>query len=187
MTNRPSLLLTALLAVVSLGATGCSGMRSAMGAGPSATTQARLPAADLTFATTAAGNGMYEVEVSRLAAGKATNARVKEFATMLVSHHTMSNNELMAIMRSKGITPPAALPPDKQAKIAQLSRLSGAEFDREYMHITGVQDHQADITLFDGASRSVNDPELKAFAAKTLPILRQHLQAAQGILGTLAG
>ncbi|QJW83900.1 DUF4142 domain-containing protein [Ramlibacter terrae] len=185
--NRPSLLLTTAMSAAALGAAGCSSMNSSMGAGPSSAAEVRLPAADVTFATTAAGNGMYEVEVSRMAAGKATNPRVKDFANMLVQHHTMANNELLGIMRGKGITPPASLPPDKQAKIAQLSRLSGAEFDREYMRITGVQDHQTDITLFDSASRTLQDPALKGFAAKTLPVLRQHLQSAQGILGTLAG
>ena len=187
MQQRPSLLPTLVLVAAALGAAGCSTTSTSMGAGPSASVAVRLPAADVTFATTAAGNGMYEVEVSRLAAGKATNTRVKEFANMLVNHHTTANNELLAIMRSKGIAPPATLPPDKQAKIAQLSRLSGAEFDREYMRITGVQDHQADITLFEGASRTVQDPALQGFAAKTLPVLRQHLQSAQAILGTLAG
>lgn len=184
---RPPVLLTLALTALVIGATGCASHHSAMGAGPVAATQAQLSATDLAFAHTAAGIGMYEVEASRLAAGKATHVQVKNYANMLVNHHTLSNNELIAVLRAKGVTPPAALPADKRAKVAQLSSLSGDAFDRQYIGMTGVADHQAAITTFEQASRTLSDPDLKAWTVKNLPTLRQHLQSAQGIMGTLAG
>jgi putative membrane protein len=170
---------------------GCAQHRhTAMGASAApaaAPVAARLAPADLAFANAAAGNDMYEIEVSRVALTRASNPQVRNYAQTLINHHTMSSNELIPILRAKGVQPPAALPPDKQAKLAQLSRLQGAEFDREYVRVSGVQDHQAAIALFDQASRTAADPDLRTFATKTLPVLRQHLQAAQTIAGTLAG
>jgi putative membrane protein len=189
-THRLFLLSAVLSAAVA--ATGCAGHHTSMGAGPSAAPAAtsgtaRLAAPDLAFVALAAGTDMYEIQASRLAQTRATNAQVRSYAQMLEQHHTATSNELMTLVRAKGATPPTALPADKQARIDQLSRLSGAAFDREYIRMTGVQDHQAAIGQFEQASRTLADRDLKAFAEKSLPILRQHLQQAQGIAGQIAG
>ncbi|HEX2548161.1 MAG TPA: DUF4142 domain-containing protein [Ramlibacter sp.] len=186
MSLQSNLLAAAIVGAAAL-ASGCSSMHhTSMGAN-AAPTAGRLAAADLSFVTTAAGNDLYEIQVSQLAMQRGASAQVKNYAQMLVNHHTMSSNELKTILAAKGVTPPATLPPDKQAKMAQLQRLNGAEFDREYIRIAGVQDHQTAVTLFEQASRTLADADLRNFAAKTLPVLRQHLQSAQTIGGGLAG
>ena len=171
---------------------GCSSTHHAvMGAAPAApaavVVAARLNAPDLAFATTAAASGMYEVEAGRLAASRAANAQVKRYGQMLVQHHTLSNNELLALMRARGAAPPAALPPDLQAKLGRLQALSGDAFDREFIRVAGVQDHQTAIALFEQHSRAGGDRDLKAWTDKNLPVLRQHLRSAQDIAGQLAG
>lgn len=178
-----------VIAAASLFAAGCAGTHHGMGGTGMGAGAAVMPLAapDLSFVSTAAGNDMYEIEVSRVAMGRTGNAQVRNYAQMLVNHHTMSSTELTAILQRKGVAPPPNLPADKQARIAQLSRLQGAEFDREYIRISGIQDHQTAIGIFDQASRTLADADLRAFAAKTLPVLRQHLQGAQNIAGTLAG
>jgi putative membrane protein len=180
-----------LLTALSLTAlAGCSmPQQGTMGAGPAgaAAAGARLSAADVAFITAAAGGGMYEVEAGRLGAARAANAEVKSFAQMLVGHHTQSNNELMALARAKGLAPSTALPADLRAKANQLAGLSGDAFDREFIRNAGVQDHQTQIAQFEQASRTVADADLKAWVVKTLPVLRQHLQAAQQISGRMAG
>jgi putative membrane protein len=59
-------------------------------------------------------------------------------------------------------------------------KLSGAEFDRKYMEHM-VSDHRKAVAEFKKASESAQDPETKAFAAKTLPKLQDHLTQAQSI------
>lgn len=159
----------------------------ATGAPMGASAAASLSAADMAFVQTAAGNDMYEIEISRVAMGRAPDTAVKSYAQMLINHHTMTTGELTAILRAKGMTPPAGMPADKQAKIAQMSRLQGMDFERQYVRVSGVQDHQAAIGIFEQASRNLNDPDLRNFAAKSLPVLRQHLQAAQDMAGRMAG
>lgn len=65
-----------------------------------------------------------------------------------------------------------------QEMVNKLSALSGAEFDRKYMEEM-VKDHEKDVAAFQRESTSGSDADLKAWAAKTLPTLREHLQLAR--------
>ncbi|HEY8357131.1 MAG TPA: DUF4142 domain-containing protein [Ramlibacter sp.] len=134
---------------------------------------------DRKFIEEAAGSGMFEVQVSQLAASKATDAQVKSYASMLVDHHTAANNELVKIANAKGVELPAAPKRSLRKDIEKLGKKSGAEFDRDYIRDVGIKAHQKDIKLFEKASKDAKDAEVKAFAAKTLPVLRDHLAQAQ--------
>jgi putative membrane protein len=147
----------------------------------------QLAPADVQFVAVASGAGMYEVEAGRLAASRATNPQVRAFAQMLVTEHTANNRELMTLVQSKGATLAPGLPPPLQQKIARLQGLSGAEFDREFVRMTGVQDHTSTIAAFEQGRRSVSDRDVQAYIDRTLPHLRSHLQQAQTIAGTMAG
>jgi len=174
--SQPSLrLLAAALGAVVL-ASGCAGLHDQpqVDARPAA---ARLSSPDLSFVTQAAGMNLYEIEVSQMVMARAASSAVRSYARMLADHHTVASTELQALLAAKGVPAPATLPPDKQARIAQLQRLNGAEFDREYIRITGVLDHRAAITMFEQASRTLADADLRAFASRMLPVLRQHLQS----------
>ena len=133
---------------------------------------------DAQFAVEAASGGMMEVETSQLAQQKAQNAKVKEFAAMLVTDHTAANNELKSLASSKNITLPATMGDDHQKHVKDLNEKSGADFDKAYMKMM-VDDHKEDVDKFEKASEKCEDPDLKAFAAKTLPVLRKHLDAAK--------
>jgi putative membrane protein len=136
---------------------------------------------DRKFIEKAAESGMFEVQVAQLAATKATDANVKSFASMLVDHHTAANNELIQLANAKGVELPAAPPRAKRRDIEKLGKKSGGEFDRDFVREVGVKAHEKDIKLFEHASKDVKDAQLKAFVDKTLPVLRQHLQAAQAL------
>lgn len=138
-----------------------------------------LTPAEETFVVKAASGGLYEVEVSKLAADKATAEPVKKFASMLVDHHSAANAELKALAESRQVKLPDEVPDDKQAKIDKLEKASGDEFDKQYVQTVGIEDHKTDIALFEKASKDAKDPELKAWIDKTLPTLREHLAAAQ--------
>ena len=71
--------------------------------------------------------------------------------------------------------------------IDALGKLSGAQFDREFIHTVGLTDHQEDIKNFENASRSAQDPALKAWIDKTLPTLREHLATARRLEPTTSG
>ncbi|MBC5784193.1 DUF4142 domain-containing protein [Ramlibacter sp. USB13] len=136
--------------------------------------------ADRKFIEEAANSGMFEVQVSQLAASKATDPAVKSFASMLVDHHTAANNELVKIANGRGIELPAAPKRALRRDIEKLGKKqNGEEFDRAFVRDVGIKAHEKDIKLFAKASKDVKDPELKAFVDKTLPVLREHLAAAE--------
>jgi putative membrane protein len=64
----------------------------------------------------------------------------------------------------------------------KLSKLQGAAFDRAYARHM-VSEHKKDISKFERASNNLMDTDLKNFASKTLPNLREHLRMAQEAAG----
>ena len=66
-----------------------------------------------------------------------------------------------------------------------LSRKDGAEFDKSYVDMM-VDQHEADVKLFERAARDAEDSEVRAFASRHLPSLQQHLQRANNLAETAA-
>ena len=139
-----------------------------------------VTADDSKFATDAANGGMAEVALGKLAQTKATNAQVKSFADMMVTDHTKANDELAAIAKAKNITLPAAPDADHQKKLEDLSKLSGKDFDKAYVDAM-VDGHKKTLDLMQNAAKNCADADLKAFAAKTAPIVQTHLDAINKI------
>jgi putative membrane protein len=142
---------------------------------------ASVSSMDKKFAMTAAMGGMAEVEMAQLALTKASSDSVKQYAQKMIDDHTAANTELMSIASSKNITLPTAPDAKHRAMMAKLEKLSGAAFDREYVMNAGHKDHQKMEKLFKDESMKGRDADLKAFAAKTLPVVQQHLQMARAL------
>lgn len=132
------------------------------------------------FWITAAQGGVAEVELSKIAQTKATSLDVKQFARMMVADHGKANAELKALARKKGITLPTTMNSGNQATLTELQNLSGPDFDFEYIKAM-IDNHEADVQLFESQSQDDTDPEAKAFAAKTLPVLQKHLAAIKAL------
>ena len=150
--------------------------------GSAGMSQGTLASTDTSFITTAGASGKAEVALATLAQQKASNDRVRQYATKLHGDHQKANSELTALAAKKKVTIPD-IPADKKAVHDRLSGQSGAEFDRAYM-TQMVQDHKASVSLFTTASSS-SDADVKAFAEKTLPTLKIHLSDAEAILKEL--
>lgn len=141
---------------------------------------AGLSSNDRKFVMDAAMSGMAEVELGRMAVERGASDAVRQFGQRMIDDHTRANEELMQLASTLGLTPPSALDPSHRAAANKLSRLSGAEFDRAYAKMM-VGDHQKAVSLFQRESERGGRAELKAFAARTLPALREHLQMARSL------
>jgi putative membrane protein len=82
-----------------------------------------------------------EVQLGRLGVQHATSPDVKSFAQMMVAEHTKANQELTPIAQQFGVQPPVKLDAKHQAIADRLSKLQGAEFDKEFMQAM-VQAHE---------------------------------------------
>ena len=129
---------------------------------------------DSEFMTKAASGGMLEVELGKVVAQRATTPDVKQFAQQMVTDHTKANNELKAVAAKKNITLPASLGDDQKKVYDNVLTEKGAQLDQKYVSEM-VDDHEEDVKEFQEASTKAGDPAVKAFAAKTLPVLQMHL------------
>jgi putative membrane protein len=50
-----------------------------------------------------------------------------------------------------------------------------------------VQHHEKDVRQFEQESKRATDPDVRAWAEKMLPILREHLQQAQTVSQSVTG
>jgi len=136
--------------------------------------------ADTTFAAKAAISGMAEVALGKMAAAKGASTKVKNFGQMMVTDHSKANNELMGIANGKNIQLPTSLDAEHQAKSDSLSKLSGKDFDIAYINAM-IEGHKKTLALMQSEATNGKDAELKAFAAKTAPVVQMHLDAVQKI------
>ena len=134
--------------------------------------------ADASFIKEAAQGGMIEVELGKAAQEKASNERVKEFGKRMEQDHSKANDDLKKIASDKGIQLPSGLDKQHQAKVDKLTKLSGANFDRQYMQAM-VSDHKQDIKEFQNEANKGKNADVKNFASETLPTLKEHLQLAE--------
>jgi putative membrane protein len=148
-----------------------------------------------TFINQMAVAGKAEVELGNLATQRAQNADVKAFGQMMVKDHTQANTELIRIAKQMNVAPPTQLDMKHRELVDRLSKLTGADFDREYMTamVMGHEEVSAKLrTMSAETSTSTStgrsgqsvgttgsDAALKQWAGKTLPTVQQHLERAK--------
>ena len=135
----------------------------------------KKPLDDATFVKMAASGGMLEVELGKIAAAKAKNADVKKFGEHMVKDHSKANEELKAAAKAAGIEVPAKLTDKNQKTLDMFKDFKGDDFDRAYVKDM-VKDHEEDVAMFTRASKELKNKDLKDFATKTLPTLKEHLE-----------
>jgi putative membrane protein len=135
---------------------------------------------DQQFVNMAATSGMAEVKLGRLAMDRSSNVEVKQFGQQLVKDHTQANQDLMKLAEKKNLKIPRNLDGRHQELIERFGKMRETDFDRQYIKQM-VQDHQEAVNLFEREAKNGQDAELKTFAEKTLPTLRNHLRMAQAL------
>lgn len=138
------------------------------------------------YVTAAAKSDMYEIESSKLALQKSQNPAVKRFAQMMIDHHQKTTAATMAAARKAGMTPPPPPPMDPRttASMNELKSASGANFDRMYLG-QQVPAHQAALDLHKSYAANGDQAALRASAKAAVPIVQQHLTAAQALHKTV--
>lgn len=174
--NRSLILVAALMC-----ATGSASMAQ------DTATSAQSNASAKEFVEQAGTSGLAEVEMGELGAQKATNGQVKAFAKQMAADHTKANQELVTAAKGKGVQVPSSRTAMHKALVEKFQQQDkGKDFDRDYMQHM-VQDHKAAVELFETAADDDKlDLDLRSYAKKTLPTLRDHLKQAQTIQSKLA-
>ena len=133
---------------------------------------------DQQFVQHAARDGLAEVQMGQMAAERASNPEVQRFGQRMVTDHSKANQELMTLAQSKNISVPKDIDKQHQKTAEALGKKRGTSFDRDYTRDM-VSDHEKAVRLFTTEANDGSDPDIKAFASKTLPTLQEHLQMAR--------
>jgi putative membrane protein len=150
-------------------------------------TKAESSASVQEFVEKAGASGLAEVEMGELGAKKAENGQVEAFAKRMVEDHKKANQELLTAIKGKGVQVPSSRSAMHKAAVEKFQQQdAGKNFDRDYIEHM-VEDHKAAVELFETAADDEKfDLDLRAYAKRTLPTLRDHLQQAQTIQSKLA-
>lgn len=141
---------------------------------------------DKFFLVQAAFMNLAEIEAGRVAADRAAGPEVKEFARKMVEEHTKAQRELAELAKKKGVEVPSKPDEAHAMAVAHLSKLQGRTFDREYLALMTAS-HAKAVSLFESKARMARDPDIRAWAERTLPALREHWRMARDLAGKAAG
>jgi putative membrane protein len=128
---------------------------------------------DSAFLHRALEGGMGEIEISKLAAEKASSDSVKELAQKLVDDHTAMKDKLEPVAASSGVKPPKKLAKADQQELTKLSGLTGQDFDREYLAYE-LKAHHRDLSDFRTEAAAASKPQLKDAASKGAGMIQEH-------------
>ena len=141
----------------------------------------KLSGQDKSFLKDAAEGGNAEISGSQVALQKSGNADVKSFAQAMVDEHGKAGAELKGLADQKGVKVSDTPTISKKTEIKLLSERKGSSFDQHYADSIGVKAHKDTIKLFQKEVDKGSDPDVKAWASKTLPELQHHLEEAQAL------
>jgi putative membrane protein len=177
---------TAALSVAGAGAQSTPADRQPAGSAQTASAASREFVNDMAVA------GLAEVQLGKMASEHASSPDIKAFGQMMVKDHSRANTELTRIATQLGITPPKQLDAKHKELADKLSKLKGAEFDREYMNAM-VEGHQevanklksraAEKTGGAVGTSGKGEQALTQWATKTLPAVEKHLERAKELQG----
>ncbi|HEX8170625.1 MAG TPA: DUF4142 domain-containing protein [Thermoanaerobaculia bacterium] len=138
-----------------------------------------LESQDRDFLEKASTGGNAEVAIGSLVDGRALRPEVVAFGHMMVADHTNANKQLIAIAAAKRVAVTKSLG-EHQAAFDRVVDEKLDQFDRDFVRVM-IEDHQQAVDLFTAEAKNGTDPQLKAFAAATLPVIQSHLQHIQSM------
>lgn len=125
-----------------------------------------------------------EIRLGNMAIQKGLNPAVKDFGKRMVTDHTAMQKDVKNFTDKVGLPLLSDISAEDHATMNKLQGLSGAKFDRQYMHAM-LKDHRKDVSEQEKLYEKTKNPTLKSLIGKTLPILQNHLLVAENVAGQI--
>ena len=130
--------------------------------------------------------GQLDIEAAKQAISKSTNKDVRAFAEDMARDHAAVNDKALALVKKLNVTPEdndtsRALTKQAAEKRAELSKLSGAEFDKAYIANEVAYHKTVNGALETTLIPSASNPELKSLLQTGLKIFQGHQQHAEEV------
>ncbi len=136
-----------------------------------------LSSRDYKFVCDAAEGGRMEVSLGQLAQQQGGAQSIRDFGQRMVTDHQKADQDLMQLLGQKGATLPDTMEKDAK-RINHYQGLAGTKFDSDYIKDM-VSDHKEDVKAFQTEADKGEDPDVRSWAAKTLPTVQEHPSLAQ--------
>ncbi len=133
---------------------------------------------DQEFLRKAAGINLVEIELGKAAEKSSTDPKVKKFAASIVRDHSEANQKLARLAASKGYALPDKISSWDRHSLNQLEKEQGEQFNRSFLSFN-IKGHEKALDLYEKAATHAQDPDIKAYAEKVLPRLKEHLALAR--------
>ena len=170
MINRRFALLAAAAALVAAPASAQTLLERFAGTGAGATTFVQM--------VTISDN--FEIESSRYLLSRSQHPQIRQFAQMMVEHHTMTSRELQAIPDA-ATRVPAQLDERRTGLLLALRNTDNEDLlNRTYVQ-QQVDSHEEAVMVFETYANGGEVPSLRTFAQRHLPLIRQHLEMARAL------
>lgn len=153
-------------------------------AGTSGRSNTALSMGERNFVQDQLKDGQREVQLGQLAEKNASSPQVKEFAQMMVQDHTRAGKKLEDVAQRENVGLDNKPDNDARDDAGKLSKLSGREFDKEYIDMM-VKDHQDAVDALQDQAENADHAAVKTWAAETLPRIKHHLEMAQQLQSQL--
>lgn len=148
---------------------------------PVAAAVAQAPTSGPAYVAKAGAGDQYEIQSSRLLLQTTHNAKLRDFANMMIRDHTNSTAKVKAATQRAGITvPPPHLDAMGTRNVAALRGAKGEARDRLYVTQQKAA-HQQALALHQGYAAHGSVPALKAVAGEIAPVVQTHLTALQSM------
>jgi putative membrane protein len=125
-----------------------------------------------------------EIALGRVATERAESEKTKEFGARMIADHQRAEQEVAQLALEAAVQPLERMPAVHADKAQHIAQLTGKDFDRTYITYM-LKDHIKDITEFERASKELTNPQIREWAAATLPVLKAHLKMAKNVADEL--
>ncbi|MCX6968150.1 MAG: DUF4142 domain-containing protein [Verrucomicrobia bacterium] len=146
--------------------------------GTAPTEQGKLDRHDQEFLKQAAEINLTEISLGQTAERMSSDPNIKKMAGMLVKDHTEANRNLERLAASKGVKLPTEPSMSDRHSLSAIEKEQGDKFNKEFLSFN-MKGHEKAISLFEKEAARTQDPDIKAWAQKMVPALKEHLAMSQ--------
>ena len=141
---------------------------------PNASTQ------DARFVWAASATNQAEIEMGKLAQARGQTTNEQNYGQILVADHTSSEQMLSPIAQTLMLKMSPGLSPMQTQMYEHLQSLPADQFDAAFNQAM-IRGHEHAIALFRQEEMTGQNPQLRAYAHQSLPVLENHLRLAESL------
>lgn len=170
------------MSIRTLAAIAAGGLVMTLAAGPLSPLYAQESTsvdADVAIVREVTTRNLLELRLADMARKTSANASVKSFAERMRTDHLNMHKQLEALVGQNGQPFRTGLGKTEPqlAEVRQLEKLSGSQFDQQYM-TSMIRHHQDNVSYFRSTANTARSAQVRALLTNNLPVLQQHLSMA---------